>query len=153
VIVNGVILGETAMPTSFDDSVRPEEIARLLARAPAIRNACDLDLMAFLHRHPRILLTSEQLAGFVGYSLKDIAAALDAFIEAGLLTRTAQSSLHAARMFVLRLDGPQGEGVRALLELGSTHAGRRSLLKAMKAQGTHPDRPDASPGLRLVKDA
>ncbi|HZU89643.1 MAG TPA: hypothetical protein VE993_10350, partial [Stellaceae bacterium] len=60
------------MPTASDAQMRAEEIARLLARAPIIRNACDLDLMVFLHRHPRTLLTSEQLAGFVGYSLNDI---------------------------------------------------------------------------------
>jgi DNA-binding MarR family transcriptional regulator len=111
--------------------MRAEEIRRLLAGVPILQNACDLDLMAFLHRHPRTLLTSEQLAGFVGYSPKDIAKTLDAFIEAGLLARTTQRSLHAARMFVLLLDGPQGEGVRALLELGSTRAGRQSILEVL----------------------
>jgi DNA-binding MarR family transcriptional regulator len=50
----------------------------------------------FLHRHPRTLLTSEQLAGFLGYNLKEIARALDSFIEAGLLERTAQQSLREA---------------------------------------------------------
>jgi len=135
------------MPTASDAQMRAEETRRLLARAPIIRNACDLDLMVFLHRHPRTLLTSEQLAGFVGYSLNDIAQALDAFIEAGLLARTTQRSLHAARMFVLRLDGPHGEGVRAVLELASTRAGRRSLLATLNARGAHPD---PALGLRLV---
>jgi hypothetical protein len=130
---------------------RLEEAERLLTGAPIIRSACDLDLMAFLHRHPRILLTSEQLAGFVGYNLREIAAALDAFIEAGLLARTTQRSLHVARMFVLLLDSPPGEGVKALLELDSTRAGRQSILKALKARGMHPDQPGASPKLRLVK--
>ena len=68
------------------------EIRRLLAQAVVIQSACDLDLLVFLHRHPRTLLTSEQLAGFVGYPLKDIAKALDTFLEAGLLERTAQQS-------------------------------------------------------------
>lgn len=133
--------------------MRRDEAKRLLAGAPIIQSACDLDLMAFLRRHPCTLLTSEQLAGFVGYSLKDIAKALDAFIEAGLLARTTQQSLHAARLFVLLLDGPPGEGVRALLELGSTRAGRQSILAALNARGTHPDRPGASLELRLVKGA
>jgi hypothetical protein len=145
VIVNGVIPGETAMPTSFDDRARPEQIERLLVGAPTIRNACDLDLLAFLYRHPRILLTSERLAGFVGYDLKDVARALDAFIEAGLLARTAQRSLHAARMFVLRLDGPHGEGTRRVLELArksriswdaSVAARRPTLMKPCGAART-----------------
>jgi hypothetical protein len=61
-------------------------VKRLLARTPFIRGACDLDLIGFLHRHPRRLLTTEQLAGFVGYNLKEIAKSLDGFIEAGLST-------------------------------------------------------------------
>ena len=141
------------MLTASNDQAQPELAKRLLARTPVIQNACDLDLIVFLHRHPRTLLTSEQLAGFVGYSLKDIALALDAFIEARLLARTTQRSLHAARMFVLLLDGPPGEGVRALLELGSTRAGRQSIIAALNARGAHPDQPGASPELRLVKCA
>ena len=126
---------------------------RLIAAAPVIRNACDLDLMAFLHRHPRILLTSEQLAGYVGYGLKEIAGALDAFIAAGLVARTAQQSMHAARLFVLLLDGPQGEGVRALLEFAATREGRQGILKALNSRGSHPDRSNGGPALRLVNSA
>ena len=139
------------MPISSNDQPQRELTKRLLARTPAIQTACDLDLMIFLHRHPRALLTSEQLAGFVGYNLKEVAKALDAFIEAGLLARTTQQSMHAARMFVLLLDGPQGGGVKALLELGSTRAGRQSILETLDARGTRPDQPGASPDLRLVK--
>lgn len=141
------------MPDSSDDRRRAEEIKRLLARAPIVQNACDLDLLVFLHRHPRTLLTSEQLAGFVGYSLKEIARALDAFIEAGLLARTAQQSLHAARMFLLQLDGPQGRDVRALAELGSTRTGRQLILAVLNGQGAQPDRTGRHLELQLVKRA
>lgn len=139
------------MPTSPGDQTQLELAKRLLAVTPIIQNACDLDLMAFLRRHPRTLLTSEQLAGYVGYNLKEIARALDAFIEAGLLARTAQQSLHAARMFVLLFDGPPGGGVRALLELSSTRAGRQSILDALDARRTRPERPGAAPAMRLVR--
>jgi len=135
---------------SPDDETRRELTKRLVAATPMIRNACDLDLMVFLHRHPRTLLTTEQLAGFVGYSPKEIAEALDAFIAAGLVERTAQQSMHAARLFVLLLDGPRGGGVRALLELAATREGRRGILEALNAQGSHPSQPGAGPELRLV---
>jgi hypothetical protein len=138
---------------SFDDQMQPDETKRLLARTPIIQNACDLDLMVFLHRHPRALLTSEQLAGLVGYNLKEIAKALDAFIEAGLLERTAQQSMHAARMFVLLLDGPQGGVVRALLELASTREGRQRILAVLNVRGAHLKQPGAPPEPRLVKYA
>ena len=114
------------------DRWQPGEVKRLLARVSVIEDACHLDLLLFLYRHPRALLTSAQLAGFVGYNLKDIAKALDAFIEAGLLERTAQQSTHAARMFFL-LDAPNGDDVRALFELASTRSGRQSILEALNA--------------------
>ena len=139
------------MPTTSGNQARRELTKRQLARTPIIKNACDLDLMIFLHRHPRTLLTSEQLAGFVGYNLNEIASALDAVIEAGLLARTKQQSMHAARMFVLLLDGPQGEEVRALLEIGSTREGRQDIVEALNAQGSLPNQPGAGPELRLVK--
>jgi hypothetical protein len=138
------------MPGTSDDNARPELTKRLLARTPYIRNACDLDLLVFLYRHPRVLLTTEQLAGFVGYSLKDIARSLDSFIEAGLLDRTAQQSLHAARMFVLLLGGAHGGGTRALLDTGSTREGRESILVALMARGLPKDQAGAGPELRLV---
>jgi hypothetical protein len=106
---------------------------RLLARAPMIQNACDLDLITFLHRHPRILLTSERLAELVGHNPKEIVKALDSFIEAGLLERTAQQSMQAARMFVLLLDSSQAGGIKALVELGSTPEGRQRILDAVNA--------------------
>ncbi len=141
------------MPMSFNEQ-RPLELAtRLLARTPTIQNACDLDLIVFLHRHPRMLLTTEQLAGFVGYNLKEIAKALDSFIDAGLLERTTQQSMHAARMFVLLPEGPQGGGVRALLELASTREGRESILAVLKARGPRTDQPGTRPDLRLVRCA
>lgn len=141
------------MRTNRNDDSQRELSKRLLARTPVIRSACDLDLMVFLHRHPRALLTSEQLAGFVGYSLKEIAQSLDAFIEAGLLARTAQQSMHAARFFVLLLEGPQAGGVKQLLELGATRQGRQCILQVLNSHGPRqsPGASGGGPELRLVK--
>lgn len=104
-----------------------EEIKRLLACTPIIRSACDLDLLVFFHRHPRALLTSEQLAAFLGYEMKKIAKAIETFVEGGLLERT-QNPAHAARLYVLTLNGPEGGGLRAILELASTRPGRQQIL-------------------------
>lgn len=104
-----------------------EEIKRLLARTPVIGTACDLDLLVFLHRHPRSLLTNEQLAAFVGYDMKQVAKSVEGFIEAGLLART-QNPKHAARLYLLVLSGPQGGGLESLLEIASTREGRRGVL-------------------------
>jgi DNA-binding MarR family transcriptional regulator len=107
-----------------------EETKRLLAHIPLIRAACELDLLVFLHRHPRTFLTSEQLAAFVGYDMKQVAKAIDAFIDAGLLKRT-QNPMHAARMYFLVLEGPQGGGLTALVKLASTRQGRREILQLL----------------------
>lgn len=114
-----------------------EEIKRLLSRTPVIGGACDLDLLVFLHRHPRTLLTNEQLASFVGYDMKQVARSVDAFGAAGLLERT-QNPKHAARMYVLLLNGPQGGGLKALLKLACTRKGRGHILNILDPGQSQP---------------
>lgn len=129
------------MPTPAEDQRRAEEIKRLLAQTPVVHNACDLDLLLFLHRHPRALLTSEQVAEFVGYSSKLIGAAIEAFIGDGLLERTSQHGTHAARMFLLQVDGQSQGGIRALLQLASSRQGRQSVLLELGAMHGHDGTP------------
>lgn len=117
-----------------------------------MRNACDLDLLVFLHRHPRTLLTSEQLAAFVGYDIKEIAKSLEAFIEADLLERT-QNPMHAARMYLLVLDGPRHDGIRDLLKLASTRNGRRNVLHALDPGRMQPGTEAPRGQRRLLKIA
>ena len=73
-VASVVFAGEGAVPSDGDgvmsdrrssDHRSLEEVQRLLSRAPIIRSACDLDLLVFFHRHPRVLLTSEQLAALM----------------------------------------------------------------------------------------
>ena len=108
-----------------------EEIRKLLARTPVVRGSCELDLLVFLHRHPRTLLTNERLAAFVGYEMKQVAKSIEAFIDAGVLERT-QNAIHAARMYVLVLNGPGDGGLKALLKLASTRTGRRDILQILR---------------------
>lgn len=122
--------GAPSISISNPSDADANEVGRLLARTPVVRSACDLDLLVFLHRHPRTLLTSEQLSAFVGHDIKEIAKSLEAFIEAGLLERT-QNPMHAARMYLLVLDGPHHDGIRDLLKFASTRSGRRNVLLAL----------------------
>lgn len=110
-----------------------KEIESLLAGGAIVRNACDLDLLIFLWRHPRTLLTSEQVATLVGYPMKEAAESLELFIGSGLLDRT-QHALHAARMYVLKLDGPRGSRLKRLLDLASTREGRCRILEALRPE-------------------
>ena len=116
-------------------SPNSEEAKRLLADVPFIRAACALDLLVFLHRHPRTFLTNEQLALFVGYDIKQVARATEAFIVAGLLKRT-QNPAHAARLYFLGLSGQKGGDLTALLKLASTRPGRREVLQLLRHEQT-----------------
>ena len=139
------------MPNLSPDQPQPE-IKRLLAQTPIIQNACDLDLLVFLHRHPRTLLTSEQVAAFVGYNIKQIAEALEGFIQAGLLERTSQQGTHAARMFLLQVEGPHAGGLSALLQLASSREGRKRILDGFDG-AARPGHAGSAPQLRLIKAA
>jgi hypothetical protein len=115
----------------MSSSQTPDEATRLLARAPAISNACSLDLLMFLHRHPRAFLTSENLAAFVGYDIKQVAKALDALVDAELVERTL-NPMHAARMFRLVPHDLPDSGLNDLISMASTRQGRRNLLHALE---------------------
>lgn len=136
------------MSEKHPTNIRTQEIQRLLASVPVIASAHELDLLVFLYRHPYTLLTNEQLANFVGYDMKQIAKAIDAFIEANLLERT-QNPAHSARIYRLILDGPNKGGLKALLELASTREGRQSILPAIKSQSSNPPRDRAASRRRL----
>lgn len=117
-----------------------------------VRNSCDLDLLVFLHRHPRSFLTSEQLATFLGYALNRVAESLDSFISAGLLERT-QNPLHAARLYLLQVDGPRDEGLRTLLQLGTTRPGRRRILETLGGGDSSSGSASSQKKLRLLRIA
>ena len=82
--------------------------------------------------------------------MKQVAQSLETFIEAGLLERT-QNPTHAARMYLLQLDGPQGGDFKKLLELASTRAGRRVILEHLQPAGMRTK--DRMQRLQLVKSA
>jgi MarR family protein len=97
----------------------------LLDRVGVLRHPCDLDLLVFFARHPRTLMTSEQLAALTGYGVQQTAKSLDRLLKAELLTRT-QNPRHAARMYVFAARTTDGS-LAPLLELGSTRRGRLAL--------------------------
>jgi len=106
-----------------------DDARQLLDRTGILRNACDLDLLLFFARHSRALLSSESLAGFLGYDLKDIADSLEVLLAGGLLNRK-QTSAHAARLYVLA-DSEPNEWIASFLAFASTRPGRLALKQAL----------------------
>jgi hypothetical protein len=105
-------------------------LAVQLLEATGLRNACDLDLLLFFSRHPRVVLSSEQLATLVGYDLVEVARALDLLLGAGLLKRTLN---HGApgRMYVLEVDHAE-EWLESLRGLCATPDGRNALKALLR---------------------
>lgn len=114
------------------EAVTQEDARRLLARI-GLTHESDLDLLLFFVRHPRALLASESLAGFLGYELKAIADSLEVLMAAGLLTR-AQTPAHAARLYVFAPDDTHDEWLPSLVTLASTRPGRLALRQALRAR-------------------
>jgi hypothetical protein len=117
--------------TPSQERHRLREVKELLACVSIIRSACDLDLLVFFFRHPRSLLTSEQIAVFLGYEMNHVAHSIDAFIAADFLRRT-QHRKHAGRLYLLALNGSEGGGgLNALLKLALTRQGRQDILEVL----------------------
>jgi len=115
------------------DPFKDSDIKRLLADADAFKTPCELDLLLFLRRHPRTLLTNEKLAAMVGYEMGAVATAIDAFIEVGLVQRK-QNPSHAARLYLLTAEGPRERALTTLLDIASTRSGRQRILGTLSRQ-------------------
>jgi DNA-binding MarR family transcriptional regulator len=107
-----------------------------LVETTGIQHPCDLDLLVFFHRHPRVLLTSEQLAARVGYDLKQVARSLDFLIERGLLSRS-QTQTRVARVYLFGPDGAEAP-VERLLQRGLTPDGRTALIRLLGERASWP---------------
>ena len=110
-----------------------------LVQATGLRNACDLDLLLFFSRHPRVVLSSEQLAAYVGYELQQVARALELLLGAGLLKRTLN---HGApnRMYVLEVDHAEQwlEPLRRICETPNGRNALKALLRQRQSQNGDP---------------
>jgi hypothetical protein len=107
-----------------------DDAGLLLEKAAIFLHPCDLDLFLFFVRHPRTLLSSDSLAAFLGYGLKQIADSLELLLGAGLVKRT-QTTAHAARLYLLVTDVTDNEWLPSILEMASTRKGRILLKKEL----------------------
>jgi hypothetical protein len=107
-----------------------DPMAVQLVDAAGLRDACDLDLLLFFSRHPRVVLSSEQLAAYVGYDLAQVARALDRLLETGLLKRTLNQGA-PGRMYVLEV-GDAEEWLEPLRSVCATPEGRNALKGLLK---------------------
>lgn len=117
-------------PATTVSVVERDQIRQWLDGTDAIRSACDLDLLRFFTRHSHALLTTEQIANFVGYSLSQIDEALEHLLAAGHVTRLKGRAADADLYIFDGGDGPGGP-VASLLDLASTRDGRLAIVDAL----------------------
>ena len=113
--------------------MKHDHIRHLLDRSGVLRDQCDLDLLLFFVRHPRALLTSDQIAAILGYDVKTLGESLDVLVTAELLTRM-QKPASASRMYVFADGGTHSDWLPALVELASTREGRLAMRDRLKGK-------------------
>jgi DNA-binding MarR family transcriptional regulator len=116
-----------------DTGLDTRELRSLLDRIGAIRRPCDLDLLVFFYRHPRALLTAEQIVGYLGRDREEVAKSLEDLIEAGLVTRSHNQS-RTARLYVLELDALPGGLLTTFLEIAISRQGRHDLMQLLEPE-------------------
>ncbi len=109
--------------------MKDEQARCLLDRIGMLRDRCDLDLLLFFVRHPRVLLSSDQIAALLGYTVKQIGDSLDTLMTANLLSRTQKPS-GVARLYAFA-DGDAPGWQSSLVESASTREGRLALRSAL----------------------
>jgi hypothetical protein len=121
-------------------------VATQLVEATGLREACDLDLLLFFSRHPRVVLSSEQLAAYVGYDLAAVARSLDLLLGAGLLKRTLNHGV-PGRMYVLEVDHAE-QWLEPLRRVCATPNGRHALRALLSERRSQMGIPSGDPRYR-----
>lgn len=122
------------------------DLRSLLERIRGVRHACDLDLLLFFYRHPRALLTAEQIVAWLGHDRERVAKSLEGLIDAGLVSRS-QNPSRAARLYVLEMEAIPGGVLGSFLQLAATRQGRLEIIRLLTA-GT-----GSAPAARLTRRA
>lgn len=130
--------------------VDTRDLSSMLDRMQCIRHACDLDLLLFFYRHPRALMTGEQLVAYLGYDHEQAAKSLEGLIEAGLVTRS-QNPSRAARLYVLELDALPGGLLSSFLKITATRPGRQEAMRLLNPKNARasPTSPQRGPSLPI----
>lgn len=118
-----------------------------LFTAGGLQHPCDLDLLLFFRRHPDTLITSEQLAKFVGHDLRQVGRSLDTLVERQVVSRSPNPT-HSARQYRLAPIARR-EWLHCLLRIANTLEGRRGLRQLLRDRGSPPEStaPHDNPGL------
>jgi hypothetical protein len=103
-----------------------------LVEAAGIRTACEFDVLVFFSRHPRVVLSDEQLATYVGHEIHEVARALQRLLSASLLKLVRNPSA-ATGMYLLAVERVE-QWLGPMRQLCATPDGRHALRTSLKAR-------------------
>ena len=128
-------------------NIQPTDLSAVqLVEAAGLRDTCDLDLLLFFSRHPRVVLSSEQLAAYVGYDLVEVARALDLLIGVGLLKRALNHGT-PGRMYVLEV-GHAEKWLEPLRRVCAMPEGRNAVRAVLRERRSQMGAPIGDPSHR-----
>jgi len=102
-----------------------------------IETLCQWDVLVFLDRHPSSLVSTQDVAHFLGYATADVVAALDSVESSGLVERSRVSQ-EEVRLY--QLTAPADPTRRDALERLMTLADSRTV-RLLLARKTAEQRP------------
>src|SRR5713226_779721 len=120
-----------------------------------IESLCQWDVLVFLDRHPSILVSTDNIALFVGYATAEVVAALDSLESSGLVVRSRVSQGVRLYQLTAPADPTRRDALERLMTFADSHTVR--LLLARRPPGSDrvaqpdqnlPPHPTLSPGGR-----
>ena len=103
-----------------------------------IESLCQWDMLVFLHRHPSLLVSNEEITSFLGYATAEVVAALDSLESSGLVERSRASQGGRLYEVTASADPARRDALERLMTLADSRTAR--LLLARRLRGS--DRPD-----------
>ena len=103
-----------------------------------IESLCQWDVLVFLDRHPSILVSTDDIARFLGYATAEVVAVPDSLESSGLVERSRVSQGVCLYQVTAPADPTRRDALGRLMTLADSHTVR--LLLGRRLRGN--DRPD-----------
>jgi DNA-binding MarR family transcriptional regulator len=115
--------------------------------ALGIASLCQWDMLVFLDRHPSLLIGTENIPFFLGYTMDEAVAALDSLVSLGLVERSRVSQGARVYQVTASADPARRDALARLMALVDGRTVRPLLARKLRS-----DRPDQSKNDSLLHD-
>ena len=99
-----------------------------------IESLCQWDVLVFLDRHPSILVSTEDIARFLGYAIAEVIAALDSLESSGLVEPSRVSQGVRLYQLTAPADPTRRDALERLMTLADSRTVRLLLARWLAEQ-------------------